>query len=49
MKYTVEMASCGMMWIPSFTKIGRGIQAILRVCSRNLRSCNVGIIDGRDL
>jgi hypothetical protein len=49
MKYAVEMASCGMIYIPSFRKIGTGIQAILRFCLRNLRSCNVGISDGKDL
>jgi F0F1-type ATP synthase alpha subunit len=28
MKYTVEMASCGMIYIPSFMKIATGVQAI---------------------
>jgi hypothetical protein len=36
-------------YIPSFMKIGTGIQAILRLCRRNLRGCNVGITEGRDL
>jgi hypothetical protein len=49
MKYVVEMASCGMIYIPSFMKIGTGAQAILRVCLRNLRSCDIGITDGRDV
>jgi hypothetical protein len=31
MKYTVEMASGGMIYIPSFMKIGSGIQLILKV------------------
>jgi hypothetical protein len=31
MKYTVEMASDGMLYIPSFMKIGSGIQVILRL------------------
>jgi hypothetical protein len=48
-KYTVEMASCGMIYIRSFVKTGTGIQAILRFCLRNLRGCNVGITDGRNL
>jgi hypothetical protein len=52
-KYVVQMALCGMIYIyiytPSFMKIGIGIQAILRVCFRNLRGCNVGITDGMDL
>jgi uncharacterized protein YraI len=41
------MASGDMKYIPSFIKIGRGVQAILRFCLRNLRTCNVGITDGR--
>jgi hypothetical protein len=49
MMYGVEMTSDGMIYIPSFMNIGRGIQAILRLCLRNLRGCNVGITDGRDL
>jgi hypothetical protein len=39
MKYAVEMVSCGMTYIPSFVKIGTGVQAIIR-------GCNVGITDG---
>jgi hypothetical protein len=31
MKYIVEMASDGMIYIPSFMKIGSGIQVILRL------------------
>jgi hypothetical protein len=49
MKYVVEMGSGGMMYLLGFMKIGVGIQAILGVCLRNLRGCNVGITDGRDL
>jgi hypothetical protein len=37
------------MYIPSFIKIGTGIQAILRFSLKNLRGCNVGITDGRNL
>jgi hypothetical protein len=48
MKYTAEMASDGLIYIPSFMKIGTGIQAILWFCL-NLRGCNVGITDGSDL
>jgi hypothetical protein len=44
--YTIEMASCGMIYIPSFVKIGTSIQAILRFCLRDLRGCNVGTTDG---
>jgi hypothetical protein len=47
--YVVEMASCGSIYLPSFMKIGSGVQAILRFCFRNLRCFNVGITDGRDL
>jgi hypothetical protein len=46
--YTVEMASCGIIYLPRFMKIGTGIQATLRFSLRNLR-CNVGITDWRDL
>jgi hypothetical protein len=49
MKYTVEMASCGMIYIPSFMKTATSVQAILRFCFRNLRGCNVGITDGKVL
>jgi hypothetical protein len=45
--YTVEMASCGMIYLASLMKIATGIQAILRFCLRNLRGCNVGITDRR--
>jgi hypothetical protein len=39
------------MWygIPSFMKIGTGVQAVLRFSLINVRGCNVGITDGRDL
>jgi uncharacterized protein YraI len=47
MTYTVEMASCGMTYIPSFMKSGTGVQVILRLCLGNLNGCNVGITDGR--
>jgi hypothetical protein len=47
MKYAVGMASCGIIYVPTLMGIGTGIQAILRICLRNLRGCNVGITDGR--
>jgi uncharacterized protein YraI len=47
--YAVEMGSGGMIYIPSFMKIVTGVQAILRFCLRNLRGCNVGFTDGKDL
>jgi hypothetical protein len=40
-KYAVEMASCGMICIPSFINIGVGVQAMLRFCLTNLRRCKV--------
>jgi hypothetical protein len=40
------MASCVMIYLPSFMKSGTDIQAILRFCLRNLNGCNIGIIDG---
>jgi hypothetical protein len=36
-------------YVPSFMKIGTGVEAILRFCFRNLRGCNDGIPGGRDL
>jgi hypothetical protein len=36
MRYTVEIASLNMMYIPSFMMTGRGVQAILRLYLRNL-------------
>jgi hypothetical protein len=49
MKYTVEMALCGMIDIKSFMKIGTGVPKILKFGLRNLRGCNVGITDGKDV
>jgi hypothetical protein len=46
MKYTVQMVSDGIIYVPSFMKIGTGVQAILRFYLENLRGCNVGITDG---
>jgi hypothetical protein len=43
------MVSCDMIYIPSFMKIGTGVQAILRFGLRNLRGCNVCITAGREL
>jgi hypothetical protein len=42
------MASGGMMYIPSFMKIGTGIEAILRFCL-NWEGYIVGITDEKDL
>jgi hypothetical protein len=49
MMYTVETASCGMIYIPGFMRIGISIQAILRFRLSSLNGCNVGIKDGRYL
>jgi hypothetical protein len=38
-----------MIYIPSFMKMGRGIQAILRIYLRNLGGCDVGTTYERDL
>jgi hypothetical protein len=49
MMYDTEMASCGMIYIPSFMKTGTCIEAILRFCLSNFKGCNVGITDFMDL
>jgi hypothetical protein len=36
-------------YMSSFMKTGTDIQTVLRVCFRNLRSCNAGNTDGWDL
>jgi hypothetical protein len=43
------MDSCGIIYLPSFMKIDTGVQAILRFFLRNLRGCNVGFIDEKDI
>jgi hypothetical protein len=47
--YGVEMVSRGMIFVPSFMKIGKGIQATLRFCLSNLNDSNVGITNGKEL
>jgi hypothetical protein len=49
--YAIDIHSCGMiyMYVISFMKIGSGVQAILRLCLRNMRGGNVGITDVSDL
>jgi hypothetical protein len=49
MQYPVETASCDMIYSPGLMKTGTGVQTILRFHPSNLRGCNVGITDGRDL
>jgi hypothetical protein len=46
MTYGVEMASCGMIYMARFVKIGTDVQTILRFCLGSLRGCNVGITIG---
>jgi hypothetical protein len=48
-KYAIEMASDGLIYVPSFMEMGTGVQAILRFCFSTLRGCDVGIADGRDV
>jgi hypothetical protein len=49
MKCAIEIATYGMTYTPRFMKIDTGVQAILRFCLRNLKGCNAGITDGRDV
>jgi hypothetical protein len=44
MMYGIEMASCDIIHLPSFMKIGKGVQAILRWCNKNLRGCSVSTV-----
>jgi hypothetical protein len=41
MKCAVEMGSSGMIYLPSFMKIGTGVEGILRFCVSNLEGGNV--------
>jgi hypothetical protein len=49
--YTVEMPSCGMIFLPTFRKSGAGVYVIhvLRFCLSNLNGYNVGITEGKEL
>jgi hypothetical protein len=47
--YAVEMPSCGIIFLPSFIKIGTGIQVILRFCVSNLIGCNICKTKGMEL
>jgi hypothetical protein len=49
MKYIVEMGSGGMIYIPSLMKIVTGIWGLLKFCLRNVRRCNSGVADGKEL
>jgi hypothetical protein len=48
MMHFVDMGSCSIIYLPSFMKIGTGIQATLRFCLSNLKGTNVGSTDDRD-
>jgi hypothetical protein len=48
-EYAAVIDSRGMIYISSCMKTGAGIQALLRFSFSNLRSCNDGITEGRDL
>jgi hypothetical protein len=48
-KCTSEMGSSGIIYIPSFMKIGKGVGRILRFCLSSLKGHNVGVTDGMDL
>jgi hypothetical protein len=45
MKNAVEVASGGIIYITSAMKIGTGLQATIMFSFKNMRGCNVGIID----
>jgi hypothetical protein len=51
MKGAVEIGSGGMIYsyVPCLMKIGTGVQAMLRVWFSNMKGCNVGVTNVRDL
>jgi hypothetical protein len=49
MKQAVEMVSGGTICLPMFMKISTGIQAILSLRMSNLKQCNVGVTDDRNV
>jgi hypothetical protein len=48
-EYAAVINSCGIIYISSCMKIDAGVQALLRFSFENLRICNDGITEGRDL
>jgi hypothetical protein len=48
-KCIIDIGSGGVKYISGFKKIGTGVEGILRFCLSNLKGCNVGITDKRDL
>jgi hypothetical protein len=49
MKCTVEMVSGGMIYVSSFMEIGTHVEEILMFCLTDVKSCNVGTTDRREL
>jgi hypothetical protein len=49
MIYTIEVPSCGMLFLRNFIKIGTGIQTVLRFFLRKFKGYYVGITDGKEL
>jgi hypothetical protein len=49
MMLVIEMASCGVIYLQSFKKIGTGVEEIVKFCFSSLSGFNVGTTDGRDL
>jgi hypothetical protein len=49
MKYTIQMASGGIMYVPGLITIGSGIRVILRVLPQHFERYSVGITDEWDL
>jgi hypothetical protein len=43
--YAIDMASGGMIYLPSFMNIGTSVQAISRLFLSSLKGCNVDITD----
>jgi hypothetical protein len=42
----VEMASCSMVYVPRFLKIGKGVQATLIFCFRNFSAVMLVLLVG---
>jgi hypothetical protein len=51
MKCAIEIVSGGMIYsyIPNPVKTCTGVLAILRVWFSNMKGCNIGVTNGRDL
>jgi hypothetical protein len=42
----LQIALCGIMYLPSLVKIDTGVQVIIRFSLSKFRGCNVGITNG---